>query len=79
MRTGKAPLILYWPAEEGEWSASSPGRYSPRKSMLPVPAEHEVLWAQQPVRALRRAHILTPLPEAESRLLDCPARSHSTD
>ena len=40
-----------------------------------MPSEHEALWAQQLVRELWRAHILTPLPGKEPRLLGCPARS----
>ena len=78
MSGGRAPLILSWPAEGGEggqWSASSPSRYFPRQSKPPVPTEREALWAQQPVQALWRAHILSPLPGKEPRLLGCPARS----
>ena len=40
-----------------------------------MPSEHEALWTQQLVRELWRAHILTPLPGKEPRLLGCPARS----
>jgi hypothetical protein len=68
-------LILSWPAEGGEWSASSPDRYSPRKSKPPVPTEHEALWTAEPVWAFWRTHILTTLPGMEPRLFGCPGRS----
>ena len=78
MSGGRAPLILSWPAEGGEWSASSPGRYAPRQSQPPVTTEYDALWAQQPVRAVWRAHILTPPPGKEPQLLGCAARSSVT-
>jgi hypothetical protein len=63
--------------DKGEWTASHPGRFTPRK-MTPIPSGQEPGWAPEPVLSVWRRENLVPLAEIEPQFLGCPARSFVT-
>jgi hypothetical protein len=64
--------------DEGEWSASRPGRALPPGKGPPVPIVQEAGWAPEPVWTQEaRGKILSPLPGIEPRSPGRPARSQT--